>query len=556
MSYTCIDCGKNYEFTQFEVNMLSRIAPTFNGVKYEIPASPYCPACRTRVRTSHRNEQCMYRNVSAKSGQSIISLYAPGTDLKLYSHDEWWAEDWDAMTYGRDFDFDSPKGFFEQYGELLKDVPRVALIQVANDNCPYTTGTGYCKNCHMISCSEHCEDCYYGKLLQTCRDVTDSSYCYDSELLYQCFDVRKCYHCAYVYYSQNSNDCYFSENLSGCRNCFLSTNLHGKEYYFMNQPLPKEEYKQKVAQYLGSSEGIAEAKKMFDKLRSLRVHKYVNVINCENSTGDFLINDKNCTNCYDVNDSEDCMNVTVGVNVKDLLDCSNMYIKCELCYEVLGTIGVYNCLFSLFVFHSQNLIYSQFCYNSKNLFGCVGLRNKQYCIFNKQYTQEEYEKLVPRLIEHMKKIGEYGFYFPMWLSPFSYNETVAFEYEPLGREEALGKGYKWKDADARENKPQTYVVPNRIADVPATILSELLICDTCGKNYKIIEQEFKFLKNMNMPVPSRCPECRHFDRMSLRNNRTLWDRNCDKCSAPIKSTYAANQEEIIYCENCYQGEVY
>ena len=31
------------------------------------------------------------------------------------------------------------------------------------------------------------------------------------------------------------------------------------------------------------------------------------------------------------------------------------------------------------------------------------LRNKSYCILNKQYTKEEYEELVPKIIEHMMK---------------------------------------------------------------------------------------------------------------------------------------------------------
>jgi hypothetical protein len=33
--------------------------------------------------------------------------------------------------------------------------------------------------------------------------------------------------------------------------------------------------------------------------------------------------------------------------------------------------------------------------------------SKQYCILNKQYTKEEYEELVPKIIEHMKKTGEW-----------------------------------------------------------------------------------------------------------------------------------------------------
>ena len=34
-------------------------------------------------------------------------------------------------------------------------------------------------------------------------------------------------------------------------------------------------------------------------------------------------------------------------------------------------------------------------------FGCVGFKHKQYCILNKQYTKEEYEKLVQKIIKQM-----------------------------------------------------------------------------------------------------------------------------------------------------------
>ena len=34
------------------------------------------------------------------------------------------------------------------------------------------------------------------------------------------------------------------------------------------------------------------------------------------------------------------------------------------------------------------------------------------------------------------------------LSPFGYNETIAQDYFPLTREEALAKGFNWSDYEA------------------------------------------------------------------------------------------------------------
>jgi hypothetical protein len=83
---------------------------------------------------------------------------------------------------------------------------------------------------------------------------------------------------------------------------------------------------------------------------------------------------------------------------------------------------------------TQNVWYSMNCYDSSYLFGCDGLRNKQYCIFNKQYTQEEYEKIVPQIIAHMQTTGEWGEFFSPSISPFGYNETIAQDYFPESRE--------------------------------------------------------------------------------------------------------------------------
>lgn len=339
----------------------------------------------------------------------------------------------------------------------------------------------------------------------------------------------------------------------------------------MNKPVSKEEFEQKIKEYMGSQENVQKALEILKDLRKKRIYKYAMVINSENSSGDFLTNCKNCQDCYDVNDSEDCRYITVGVNVKDIMDCSNMYLKPELNYQVLGTIGTYNVLFSLYVFRSQDVMYSQFCNNSKNIFGCSGLIKKQYCIFNKQYTKEQYEELVPRIIEHMQKTGEWGKYFPIKYSPFGYNETVAQEYLPLTKDQALVKGYHWQDPDNREYKPQTYQIPSHIADVKDEIVNEVLACQNilesvspagqgtrkiCGRNYKIIPQELRRLRTMNLPIPLKCPDCRHMERMKLRNPRKLWERTCSKCSTPIQSTFAANRSEAVYCEKCYLEAVY
>jgi hypothetical protein len=98
--------------------------------------------------------------------------------------------------------------------------------------------------------------------------------------------------------------------------------------------------------------------------------------------------------------------------------------------------------------------YCQQIISCKNCFGCEGLKHKQYCILNKQYTKEEYEILVPKIIEKMKADGERGEFFPVENSTFGYNETLAQRFYPMTKEEALARNYHWQETDYQVNIPE------------------------------------------------------------------------------------------------------
>lgn len=550
---TCSASGEVFEVSAHERDFLERVAPDFDGERFEIPLPRLSPSERARQRVVHRNEQYLYRHQSAFSGKPLISIYPPDLSSPVVSRAEWFSDAWDGEQYGRDFDFSRP--FFEQFADLQRVVPRASTVTLNNENSEYTTGTGYCKNCYMINSSENCEDCLYSKLLQKCRDVLDSSYCYDSELLYECFDVRNCYDCKWVYHSQQASECWFCDDVRGCQNCFLCTNLVGQSYCFLNEPLEKEEYKRRVAAFTSSYSKLMEALECFNQLRAGRWFKYAEVVNCEGCTGDFLRGSKNCIDCYDVVDSEDCMHLHVGVKCKDLLDCSNMYLDPELSYQVLGTIGTNNVHFCLYVFNSSDLWYCEQCFNCRDCFGCIGLRNKQYCIFNKQFEPAQYESAVRRIVEHMQGTKEWGEYFPSWMSPFAYNKSLAQEYFPLDKANAIKRGYRWEDAKPADYKAVDNSVPERIEDTPDEICKETLACAETGKNYRIQAAELRFHRSMGLPLSPVCPDVRYQRRVSLRRPRKVWERECEECGKTLKSVFSPDSDEKILCEEHYQKKV-
>jgi len=193
---------------------------------------------------------------------------------------------------------------------------------------------------------------------------------------------------------------------------------------------------------------------------------------------------------------------------------------------------------------------------SKNVFGSVGLNHNEYVILNKQYSVDEYNELLPKIIEHMKETGEWGRFFPPSVSPFAYNETLAQEFFPSNKEACQSNGYRWREPDRRDYKPQTYKVPANIQDVPDSIVNEILACKKSGKNFKITPQELRFYIKQELPIPALCPDQRYLERLALKNSRKLWDRNCAKCQAAIKTSYSPDRPDVVYCEQCYLKEVY
>jgi len=88
----------------------------------------------------------------------------------------------------------------------------------------------------------------------------------------------------------------------------------------------------------------------------------------------------------------------------------------------------YGYRFTNFCRNSQDLFYCDNCHGCKNCFGCVGLRKKEYCILNKQFTRQEYEEFLPSIISHMTSTQEWGEFFPIEKSIFPYEDTLAAEY--------------------------------------------------------------------------------------------------------------------------------
>lgn len=538
--------------------------------RFGVEPLPICFPHQHQHRFSFRNDRFLHRRKCNLTGADIISMYPQDAPYKVYEREAWFSDKWDPLSYGMDFDLDRP--FFEQYAELQRNVPRSALINVGSINSDYCNSCVYNKNCYLIFGGDRNEDSLYGALPMYCRNCVDCDWTTRCELCYFCTYSKECYNSQFVFNSKNCSDCAFVENCQGCNECIMCFDLINKEYHIDNTPYSREEYFSKKARLInGGYQKQQELWQKFLQRRQKRIVKYANTINCENCTGDYIFYSKNCGNCYECTESEDCRDCRVIFEAKDCFDADYIGKDSSLVFNTMSTDTVNNVMCSApFTISSSDIAYCELAISSKNLFGCIGLRHKEYCILNKQYSREEYVSLRAKIVEHMRKTGyhdvrwdgeliekgaEWGRYFPKHLSPFPYNESTASYFFPLTKEQALAQGYKWRDPDSAP-RAQTYAVPDNICDVPNSILQETLACETSGKNFRIIPQEFAFYKQQNIPVPHKHPDTRYSDRLALNNLFTLYDRACKKCGANIKTTYAPNRTEIVYCEKCYLGTIY
>jgi len=553
---TCLICNSPFVVKEEDQKFLDKVAPIINGVKYSIPAPTLCPDCRQQRRQTFRNERTLYPNTCKLTGKAIISTFSSDKPYNVYDREVWWGDSWNPLDYSRDFDFS--RGFFEQFDELLRDVPVAALIVKNSENCTYNNHLDDCKNCYLSFTTFESEEIYYSNWVVWAKNCFDNSFSSRNELCYEILNAENSYNSSFLQNCENISDSYFLYDCTGCSNCFGCVGLRHKKYHFFNEALTEEEYKKRMEEIFPlTSSSIEKYKEEFQKLKSKFPHRAVRIINCENCTGDYIKSSKNCYLSFDILEGEDIRYCYDGGVGKDYMDCH--YVgggKTEVVYEC-HNIELMLSAFCDACWVGDRMLYCNNCFSCSNCFGCVGLRHEKYCIFNKQYSKEEYETLVPKIIEHMRETNEWGEFFPSRISPFTYNETLAAIDYPLTKNEALSQGYTWKDKDEKEYQPATLGnIPENINEVPNSIIKEVLACENCGKNYKIISQELDFYRKTGLPIPRKCPDCRYKARVSMRNPRKLWNRSCDKCAVEIQTSYSPERPERVYCEKCYLEAVY
>jgi hypothetical protein len=501
-------------------------------------------------------------------------MYPSETTFPVYDTDIWYSDSWDAYKYGMDYDFSRP--FFEQVLELQNKVPRMALVrQGMAVNSPYAHRVTDPKNSYMTFRASYPEDCLYVYNGKYTKDCVDTAWVFDSELCYECVNVQNCYN---VRFSQESKDCrdsYFLYACRNCSNCVSCVNLVNGEYCIYNKKHTKEEYFKKLKELkLNNYSNIKKVKEEFEEFRKQFPVKAMASIKSEKVSGNWFSNCKNVKQSFDCVDVKDGKYLFMVFSAEDCMDYYEWGNKAEQVYEVVNSgLNITRAYFCNQVWQgATDVYYCNTCPGARNCFGCVGLKKGEYAILNKKYTKEEYEKLLPKIIEHMKgmpfvdKRGikySFGEFFPEALTDFAYNETIAQYHYPLTKEEALTRGYTWKD---REKKNYQITIksedlPETISEVSNSILNEVIECEEKDSPnspgaFRITQNELNFYKKMDIPLPRGSFDIRHLRRMDKRPKLKIIKRYCGKCNIEVNTVYTEEYAPILYCERCYQNEVY
>jgi hypothetical protein len=560
--------------------------------KMQVPPPTFCPECRAERRFCFRNERKLFKVKNAFTSKEIFSLFPEESGRKIITQEEWFGDSWDGMEFGKEYDFS--KTFFEQVNNLEKNIPKYNLNCKLMVNSPYSGNATGLKNCYLCFSSNYSEDCMYGNALDYSKDSVDNSHINYCERCYECLWLEKCYQCYFSVICKESYNLYFCRSCLGCSNCFGCMGLQKSSYCICNKQYSKEEYEEEIKRMkLNTISGISKAREMTREFWITKPFKNHQGLKNLNSTGSYVTNCKNVNESYLIRESENIkysQYLQVPKN-KDCHDCTAWGQNMELHYEtcVCGE-NSFNIKFSWNCWPDcKDVEYSMFLFNCSDCFGCVGLKKKQYCILNKQYTKEEYFEKVVEIKKQMNEIPyldkkgniyKYGEFFPIEFSPFGYNNTVAIQFFDMTKEEAEKNGYPWYEVPRGEYSitKKAGGLANSIGEVQDEILQDIIECEKCKNPYRILENELIFYRKENLPIPTRCSECRFQRRIQDRLKLKLYKRKCmcvgevdetgvysntvehlhgkEPCQEEFKTGYAPESGEIVYCEECYKREVY
>jgi hypothetical protein len=590
---TCERTGEDFPIFQADIEMLEKLSPVIAGKKYLLPLPKLAPEARQQLRYMFINYYHLYRTTCWLTGKSIISRFPPESEVKVFTNEAWAGDSRDYTDYAVDYAWGD---VLLPIHKLIHTTPYQDLIWSFSNlehNAQYTNYTADVANCYFLFDSNTTENSCYCTKAHNCSKVFDCLNIVDSQECYDCVDVKWVYNCTHCYDCSDCNNCAYLIDCHGCNYCLFSTNLQQKQYYIFNAPVSKEEYE---SAYKELQKNNYNPVTWWDQIQKKSIRKNIHLLHSEHSIGENIrfsnnafcstntMNSHNMRYCDAMESSQDCLDVDSYGHESFLMYNATQvgrYSHHIWCSSIIGK--------------GENLLYCIETKKSKNCFGCVNIKEKEYCIFNKQYSKDEYETIVPQLIQQMQHDAQWGEFFPTDFSILPYNDSAAYDYYPIKEILSSGKvqpinphGIWCVEILAPEKfisdailhlwstdlkiKRRTGIkevdIPDRIkllssSDLPASIdevhddlLQQAIVCEVSGRPFRIVQLELDFYRRHHLPLPRKHPDIRREERIQQRPGKTLYLRNCDTCKIEMLSVYKERETFKVFCEACYNKEIY
>lgn len=278
---------------------------------------------------------------------------------------------------------------------------------------------------------------------------------------------------------------------------------------------------------------FSQWQELFDKVPRSATILYGQCLDSEYTN--FAKDAKNVYLSYSALDSEGIYYTSNTDHSKETIDSYNI-VESELLYENMGSTKNYNCQYSYWSPSSIDCNFIIDCVNCSNCICCVNLRNKSYCIWNEQYSKDEYEEKIKELdlgsyssVQNFKKeFWNFSLKFPRkylriiscvnssgdeirdcnnvgYLFKGSDNENIKYGYRVSNARDSMDVCHSWAElayehasGGSENNINIKFIITGNVAN------SNLEYCDLCqsssnlfscislrNKQYYILNKQYK-----------------------------------------------------------------
>ncbi|MCB9798173.1 hypothetical protein H6758_00425 [Candidatus Nomurabacteria bacterium] len=539
--YTSSESGDTFEISEAEYHLHKML---------KVPLPEVAPHERIMGLRAYMGGIELFSRILV-GNQSVVTMYDPESEISLISEEDWFGDNFDAQKYAAEYS--TRRSIISQIRDLMYRVPHVPLLQdPSSEKSQWSIYELAFKNSYATYGGLECEEVMYADLCIQSEHCVDVMSVVQTQWSYEGVQLFQCSNTFFSQFSSGLFDAYFTFGSINCSHVFGCVNIQNKEYCFFNQQLTKDEYESIVSKIDLSDRSVVEywdrkAKEFWKQGYHLGDTNFQS----ENVIGQHLISSKDASgfeatdlervyNVFDVGFAKDCFDVTTSSNVE------------KSCLTACVTEGFENKM-SLSCDNCINVEYCELCSNCENCFGCVGLRRKKFCIFNKQYTEEEYWKTLDAIKTQMLAEGTYGKFFRLQDSPIAYNISHAGIFFPKTKSQMESAGLRYYQGKPPASSNQTLEkVPERLSDFREEMLDKKFIDAGSGRVFQIVKPEFEFHKKFGIALPSdhsiERRLRRYKDVMEIRTSRGA----CEKCSA-VLYTRTPHEQVRFLCGECYHG---